>query len=77
MLEFMCKKHKHHFYSQGSMLSGKLEIIFCRMGSTVSNFGVWSRIDNILLEDFYGIPVPRGVFSANLSTLSAKNTFFL
>ena len=73
----MYKKDKHRFYSQGSMLSGKLEIIFCKMESTFSNFGVWSRIDNILLEDFSRIPVPRRVFSANLSILSAKNTFFL
>ena len=34
------------------MFSAKLEIIFCMIGSTFSNLGVLSCIDDLLPEDF-------------------------
>ena len=63
-------------FSQGSMFSAKLEIIFCKIGSTFTNVGVWSCIDEFLSEDFPRVSVPRGVFSANLSKFSPRNIFF-
>ena len=58
------------------MFSAKLEIIFCKIGCTFSNFRAWSCIDDYLSEDFSRIPVPRRVFSVNLSKFSPRDIFF-